>query len=162
MNLIDEAENLMLHQFRNSSKLIGLIRSLVAPFEKCDQQLAGLLNGRYIEEAAGDRLDILGRIVGQPRGDMNDDDYRAWIQVAIHLNLSFGTPENVLAILKILYGKKPDVMIQELPPNEVIFIFRSLPKAPLKTLFSILRSACPATTKCSFIRAENSTTERLN
>ena len=37
------------------------------------------MHGRYIEEAAGERLDVLGQLVGQPRLGMNDDDYRAWI-----------------------------------------------------------------------------------
>ncbi len=162
MNLIDESESLLLHQFRNSPRLIGLIHCLVAPLEECDQKLQALHHGRYIEEAVGERLDVLGQLVGQPRLSMNDDDYRAWIQVAIRLNLSSGTPEDVLGILKILYRKKPDVIIEEHPPNDVTFTFLSLPKAPLKTMFSIIRSACPVSTKCSFIRADNlSANERL-
>jgi hypothetical protein len=158
MNLIDEAENLMLHQFSKSPKLIGLIRSLVTPLEECDQALASLHQGRYISEACWERLDILGRLVNQLRQGMGDDDYRAWIQVAIKLNISSGRPEDVLDILKILYGKKPDVLIQEHPPNDVVFTFLSLPKAPLKTLFAIIRSACPVSTKCHFVRAD---TEKL-
>jgi hypothetical protein len=158
MNLIDEAESLMLHQFSKSPKLVALIRSLVAPLEECDQALASLHQGRYISEAHGERLDILGRLVNQPRQGMVDDDYRAWIQVAIKLNISSGRPEDVLGILKILYGQKPDVLIQERPPNDVVFTFLSLPKAPIKTLFAIIRSACPVSTKCHFVRAD---TEKL-
>ena len=54
-------------------------------------------------------------------------------------------------------------MIEEHPPNDVTFTFFSLPKATLKTMFSIIRSACPVSTKCSFIRADNLSTDvRLN
>ena len=59
MNLIDEAESLMLHQFKNSPKLNGLIRSLVAPLGEVDQLLQSMHHGRYIDEAASHRLDIL-------------------------------------------------------------------------------------------------------
>ena len=154
MNLIDEAESLMLHQFRNSTKLIGLIRSLVAPLGEVDQLLQSMHHGRYIDEAASHRLDILGRIVGQPRNGMDDDDYRAWIKVAIKLNIGSGTIADLLAILSILYGKNPEVELQERPPNNIVFSFFSLPHAPLKALFAILSSACPVSTKCSFIRAD--------
>ena len=154
MNLIDEAESLMLHQFRNSTKLIGLIRSLVAPLEEVDQLIQSMHQGRYINDATAHRLDILGRIVGQPRNGMDDDDYRAWIKVAIKLNIGSGNIADLLAILSILYGKNPDVELQERPPNNLVFSFFSLPHAPLKALFAILSSACPVSTKCSFIRAD--------
>lgn len=154
MNLIDEAEIMMLHQFKKSTKLIGLIRSLVAPLEEIDQLLQRMHHGRYIDEATDGRLDILGRIVGQPRNGMDDDDYRAWIKVAIRLNIGSGTIADLLAILSILYDKSPDVELQERPPNNVVFSFFTLPHAPLKALFAILSSACPVSTKCSFIRAD--------
>ena len=153
MNLIDEAENLMLHQFKDSPKLTGLIRELVSPLEEVARNIQELHHGRFIEEAEERRLDLLGNIVGQPRRDMSDGDYKAWIHVGIKLNIGSGTAEDVLGILKIIYGKKPDVLIEEQPPNDLVFRFLSAPKAPLKAVFNIIRSACPVNTKCHFVRA---------
>lgn len=157
MSLMEEAESLLLHQFSQSPKLKGLISSLVEPFGNADEELKRLHHGRYIDDAQGATLDIIGSVVGQPRYGMSDEDYRPWIKVAIYLNNSSGTAENVLTILSILFGKKPPIRMEEYAPNDVIFTFFEYPKFPTKTLFAIVRSATPVTTKCQFIRAEPTT-----
>lgn len=154
MTLVDEAESLMLYQFSQSPKLKSLLRGLVKPFNDADDELAKLHNGHYVDKAQGATLDIIGSIVGQPRFDMSDDDYRPWIKVAICLNNSAGTPENVLTILSILFGKKPPIRMEEYAPNDVIFTFFEYPKFPTTTLFAIVRSTMPIGTKCQFIRAD--------
>jgi hypothetical protein len=71
---------------------------------------------------------------------MGDDDYRAWIDVGIRLNIGSGTPEDVLAIISILCGKKPNVLMHEYG-HDAIFTFLALPKTPLKAFFAIIQSA---------------------
>ena len=44
--------------------------------------------------------------------------------------------------------------INRFGPLPLVFSFFTLPHAPLKVLFAILSSACPVSTKCSFIRAD--------
>lgn len=154
MNLVDEAESLMLYQFSQSPKLKALMRGLVKPLNDAYDELSKLHHGHYIDQAHGSTLDIIGSIVGQPRYAMDDEDYRPWIKVAICLNNSAGTPENVLTILSILFGKKPPVRMEEYAPNDVIFTFFEYPKFPTTTLFAIVRSAMPISTKCQFIRAD--------
>jgi len=162
MNLIDEAESLMLHQFKDSPKLIRLVRALVTPLEKAARNIQVLHHGRYIKNAKGQRLDILGRIVGQPREHMSDADYRAWIQVGIRLNISSGTPEDVLGILRILLGAKAQVLIYEYPPNIVVFTFFNRSQFPLQALLNITRKATPIVTKCHFVCANLAETFRFD
>jgi hypothetical protein len=162
VNLIDQAEDLMLHQFKDSLILIGLIRSLITPFEEVAQNIQRLQNGRYIDEAEGRRLDILGLIVGQPRRDMNDEDYRAWIQVGIKLNIGSGTPEDVLGILGILLGHKKPILLQEHVPDGVLFIFSRQEKVPPTVIFGIVRCAVANVIKCSFAEADACGAFRLN
>lgn len=154
MNLIDEAEALLLHQFSKASLFKAFIRSLAKPFAEAYDELEKLHQGRYIDDAQGATLDVIGQIVGQDRLGMNDEDYRPWIKVAIYLNNSSGTAENMLTILGILFGKKPPVRLQEYAPNEVIFTFFENPKFPVKTLFAIMRRATPVSTRCQFIKAD--------
>jgi hypothetical protein len=154
MNLIDEAQELLLHQFSQSPMLKALIRALVKPFAEAYAELNKLHHGRYIDDAHGATLDVIGKIVGQERLGMSDEDYRPWIKVAIYLNNSSGTAENMLTLLSILFGKKPPVGLQEYAPNDVIFTFFENPKFPIKTLFAIMRRAAPVTTKCQFIKAD--------
>jgi hypothetical protein len=154
MTLTDEAVSLLLHQFDESAKLKAVIRALVEPFTAADVELHKLHHGHYIDDAQEATLDIIGSIVGQQRYDLSDDDYRPWIKVGICLNNGNGTPESVLTILSILFGKKPPIRMEEYAPNDVIFTFFEVPKFPLTTLFAIMRSAVPVTTKCQFIRAD--------
>lgn len=162
MTLMEEAESLILHQFARSPKLNGLVRCLVKPFQYVLDTIEGLHRGRYIDNAYGQRLEVLGDIVGQPRRGMSDDDYRAWINVGIKLNIGSGTPENILAILNILYRLKPNFLMHEYQPNDVVFTLLSLPMAPLKAVLDIVRSATPITTSCHFIRADLATHFRFD
>ena len=161
MTLMEEAESLILHQFAQSPKLKGLIRGLVKPFQEVLDNLEDLHHGGYITKAYGERLDILGDIVGQPRRDMGDDDYRAWIDVGIRLNIGSGTPEDVLAIISILCGRKPNALMHEYG-NDVVFTFLALPKTSLKAFFAIIQSAVPVTTLCHFIRADKAPVFRFD
>jgi hypothetical protein len=153
--LMDEAERLLLHQFSNSKRVVGLIRALTTPFQEALTELERLHDGRYIDQAADETLDVIGDIVGQPRVHMTDANYRPWIKVAIHLNNSAGTVENVLTILTTLFGKKAPVVVQEYPPNAVIFAFLERPSFSLATLKKIVLSAVPITTNCQITTGPN-------
>jgi hypothetical protein len=162
VNLIDEAESLLLHQFTDSPKLIKLIRSLVTPLEEVATNIESLKEGRFIDQAHGRRLDILGHIVGQQRRGMSDEDYQAWIQVGIKLNSSSGSLEDILGILRILLGAKAQVLIYEYAPNDVVFTFFNRSKNSIRALFEITRSAVPIGTTCHFVCADLSETFRLD
>ena len=153
MSLINEAESLLLYQFEHSKKLKNLTRALVLPFEKADIELKKLHHGRYIHEAHGSTLDIIGQIVDFPRKGMSDEDYRVWLKVAILLNNGQGTAFSIFGILQILFGEKPKIQIDEYEPNIVMFTFFEYPKFPTKILFSIIRKAVPIATKCEFVDA---------
>lgn len=151
MNLVENANAKLLHQFEDSPKLKGLIKSLVLPFQEVLDHIESLHNGRYIDQACGPTLDVIGELVRQPRDGMTDEEFRPWIKVRIHLNNGSGTPENVFAILIILFGSKAHIKMEEYPPNDVIFSFFKFPKCPLDTLFRIIRSAAPVTVECQFL-----------
>lgn len=165
MNLIDEAQDLLLHQFSQSPVFKALIRSLVKPFAEAYAEVEKLHHGHYIDDAKGATLDIIGNIVDQPRLGMEDGVYRPWIKVAICLNNCSGTAENMLTILRILFNKEGaliaseekdrelPIRMQEYASNDVFFTFFEKPKFPVETLFAIMRRAAPVTTKCGFIQA---------
>jgi hypothetical protein len=149
--LIDDADNLLLHQFSNAKNLKGVIRALVTPFQEALTELEKLHHGRYVDNAADETLDVIGAIVGQPRNGMSDDDYRPWLKVAICLNNSAGTAEHILNIIAILYrGKTAVLQIEERPPNTVKFVLKH-PQFPEEIIKAIIRCAAPVTTNCQFM-----------
>jgi hypothetical protein len=155
MDLLEEAESLILYQFSQSLKFNGLIRGLVTPFQEALDHVEKLHHGRYIEEGHGYTLDVIGDIVDFKRQDMRDEDYRVWLKVVILLNHSHGTANGVLAILQVLFGDRPDIQMDEYSPNVVMFTFFKYPTVPTKILFSIMRRALPLTTKCQFVDASS-------
>lgn len=106
MNLVDEAQELMLYQFKNSSKLIGLVRSLVEPLETVANTVQALRDDavKEINSSPRYRLQILANLLNILHAGMSDNDLRTWIKVQIELNHGHATAEKVLAIFNILLG----------------------------------------------------------
>jgi hypothetical protein len=161
MNLVEEADSLIPYQFSSSSKLKGLLKALIQPFNELMSAIQILNDGQYIKDAHNQRLDILGQIVGQTRKNMDDKDYSGWINVGVKLNNSSGTPEDILGILNIIYREKPEVLMHEYEGNIFFTLFKS-PAMPLNSSMSIVQSASPITTRCHFICAFNQSSFRFD
>jgi hypothetical protein len=162
MDLVAQAESLLLYQFSNSPKMIGLVKSLAQPLQEVFMHLEKLHHGCYIDEAYGYSLDVIGDIVDFKRQNMSDEEYRVWLKVAILLNHCQGTAYGVLAILKVLFGDRPAIQMDEYAPNLVMFTFFEYPAVPQKILFSIIRRALPLSTKCQFVDAGSETPSHNN
>jgi len=162
--LQQQAEELLLHQFKESERLKGLVRALATPFEELRVELEKLHRGHYIDNATGETLDVIGSIVGQPRNGMSDGDYQPWIKVAVHLNNSAGTAESIFAIIKILYRMNNGVIaLTERTPN-IVKLTLNHPFFPEESIKAIIMRAVPVTTKCKvmFDLSPSVTTMRLD
>lgn len=157
MRLVDEAESLLLYQFKDAPKLKNLIRSLVMPLETIVEDIEALGDGLHIDEASGHLLDMLGRIIGQPRAGLSDEDFRRWLKLRINLNRCHGTPEELFGILKLLLGADFQVTMTEHRPKDVVFTFFVPLKISKRIVFSLLQEASPICIKHHFI---NATTEK--
>lgn len=153
MNLIDEAESLILHQFSRSSKLTALVRCLVHPFQEALDELSKLHQVHFIDQAFGQTLDVMGAIVDQPRLGMSDEDFRVWIKIAMIRISNGGAYPGILAIMQVLFKKTPQVTITEYAPNTVHFTLFELPAIPMKIFANIIRSSMPVGTDTQFIMA---------
>lgn len=63
-----------------------------------EDALQQVYSGYWIDEAVGVQLDVLGRLVGQGRGGMVDDDYRSMIRARISVNRSKGTIADIITV----------------------------------------------------------------
>lgn len=79
-----------------------LLRGLVSPVQTLEDQLQLLFTERSVNTAIGEQLDVLGRVVGQDRGGMVDDDYRRLIRARISVNRSKGTIADVLTVASLV------------------------------------------------------------
>jgi hypothetical protein len=95
INHQDLAESRLATQYKNSTNLIKSIRAYLAEANSLEEMFQSLLNDRWIDEATGFTLEVLGVIVGQPRVllDANDVDYFGFEGDA--QSNSFGTATDV-------------------------------------------------------------------
>lgn len=80
----------------------ALLQALMASVQDAEDALQQLYSGRRIDTAIGAQLDIIGKVVGQVRGELDDDDYRRHCRARIATNRSNGTAEDLIRISRLV------------------------------------------------------------
>lgn len=93
-------------QFRDAVTWNQWIDYVLAPqaqaLEDAGQELFGLYD---IDASEGAQLDLVGRLVGQPRAGLDDATYRLYLRARIIANRSSGGPEELYAVMRALFGQ---------------------------------------------------------
>jgi hypothetical protein len=92
----------LLWQWKESPKLRGFFESYLENVQPLEDVYFQLLDERGVLVAVGEQLNVLGRLVGEPRYGRNDDKYRLALVNRAGINRSSGTPEELLTFLKAL------------------------------------------------------------
>lgn len=92
------------------SDLRTYLAVLTAPADGLEQTLMLLLTERAVTTATGVRLDAIGKLVGQARGGLDDDDYRRFVAARISVNRSNGTRNEVYSITRLMLDD-PDAVL---------------------------------------------------
>jgi hypothetical protein len=90
-----------------------LIETYVTQIQDLEQVFFQLVNLRTIDTSEGVQLDGIGQIVGEDRFGRNDTDYRVAIKGRIRLNLSNGTIEDIIAVIRAQIGDKQVVVTED-------------------------------------------------
>ncbi len=84
----------------NVEKFLGAV---LAPIQDVEDALQQLKTGRSIDTAVGAQLDAIGKLVGQSRDGVTDDEiYRRYIRARISTNKSDGLIEDILTIADLI------------------------------------------------------------
>jgi hypothetical protein len=89
-------------QFQDKPIIESFLKVYLEKLEEVEQGFLQLLNERGISSAIGNQLDLIGKIVGESRLGRDDETYRDALYLRIFINNSEGTPEDVLAALKLI------------------------------------------------------------
>lgn len=141
---VAQGVDLLLQQFDKSPKLRALLAAFLSELQLIDDSLADLHDGNFIEQAFGQRLDILGKVVGQQRAQMCDDDYRLWIRARILLNHCQGNAEDIYKILQVVLGEDVTLRIDEHP--EAVFtlsVLKVVEKYDMGMILRLINAAKP-------------------
>jgi hypothetical protein len=98
----------------------AFISAFTAQFDTLESMFADLKTAFAIDTAVGDQLDVVGRIVGQPRDGRTDALYRPALYARIIVNKSSGTIEELLAIATLMVPGATVVSLDEYPPASFV------------------------------------------
>lgn len=94
-------------------KIQAFLRALIHPVQALENVAWQVYTERSVDNAVGAQLDILGRIVGQPRDGYADADYRRFIRARITVNRSDGVVEDLLLITRLIVDDEDAVVVAE-------------------------------------------------
>ena len=97
--------------YSNNHKLLNLNEQEIAVIRK-DQE--DIYNALDIYSATGYTLDQYGLMVGQKRGQLDNNQYRVMVLTKLAMNLSQGNHESVVSVLSNVFKCKPsDIVIKD-------------------------------------------------
>lgn len=80
----------------------SFLGALLEQLQSIENVSMDVLAGIWPLTAVGDQLDVLGKIVGQPRGELTDEEYRIFILGRIYVNHMDGKVPEFFELLEIL------------------------------------------------------------
>ena len=143
-NQRQKGKALLLQQFASSTALNCLLGAFLNQLDEISDQINRISDGKWTAIAEGNNLDVLGRIVGQPRDGLNDEMFFLWIKARILINRSSGTADEMIAILRLLLEENVEVTIKEDGKEYAeIFFKKAIAPEKMKKIFRLLLSAKP-------------------
>ena len=108
-------------QFEGSTKLKALMSAIVAPLTGLETDADAITANRWIDTAIGKQLDGCGYIVGESRQGRDDNTYRTAIKFRVFVNISKGTPTDMIRGLKYLTDPTDCQYIEAYPATVLLF-----------------------------------------
>jgi hypothetical protein len=111
---------LLLQQFHGKARIESLLGVPLDQIQELEDALWSLLAGRALSTATGIHLDGIGAIVGENRGGLGDEPYRALIRARVVANRSDGHPDELLRIARLVSGVDVTLALTEYPPASLV------------------------------------------
>ena len=126
-------------------RIQAILSAEAAQYQAIEDAYWQLLTEFGVDTATGHALDVLGRIVGEPRQGALDADYRLRVRARIRVNRSDGTIEDIIEVVRLLIGSV-------LLPSATIKLTEYYPAAFVLRITGLVISATQALIYSSFIK----------
>lgn len=149
---LEEGLNRLILQYRNASNIKNILTIFLNRFQILENEnfkFKGIFN---LDNASGIALDRIGDIVSQERLGFEDDIYRYLIYGRIAINISGGTPENIINIYKLI-SSATTVRYDEIYPASMQIQSTGpiLDPTLISALVSVIDSTSPAGVSLSLL-----------
>lgn len=148
-------------QFRSSNPMDDVagrtnmekfLAALLAPLNDVELALQQLLQLRGLPTATGIRLDSIGALLNQPRGELGDEDFRRYLFARIATNKSSGARETLIKIAKLIIDDVSSrIVVETLGPASAVVRIEGvlIPDALAAIVLSFLSEAVAAGVRLS-------------
>lgn len=116
----DQAVSRLLEPYRVGASMPALVRALSRQLQELEDVLWDVGQLRRLELATGAQLDLLGRVVGQPREGRSDEVYRLWLRARMRLALGSGGAEDILELFRMLMQGSTSIELEEQFPAGLV------------------------------------------
>lgn len=121
----------LIEQYRGRPRLEAYVRSFLLEVQALSDAAWEVLISRLIDDATGEQLTVLGRLVGE-RGRVEDDErFRVVIRARIAVNKSRGTGNDILRVAILLLGVTEFTLEEFFPGAMVLTIEDQIDFIPL-------------------------------
>lgn len=98
---ISEAQARLLSVFKKP-KILALTGAMADSAQKLEDVIWQVINLRNIDDGFGNQLDVIGRLVGEPRNGKTDTQYKPFLRIRIAADKCQGTIPEVLNIVNMV------------------------------------------------------------
>jgi len=116
---------------QTKQRVVAVVRGLAAGAQRAEDQFWELLTSDMPEVATGATLTRWGRLVGQDRGTLSDEDYRRVIQAAVLANRCPGDGDSLLRIWQILTAATATRLVETFVGGGATFTLYARRESPL-------------------------------
>lgn len=107
----------LVDQFSDKELLIGYLTSYLDQIQDLEDALSDTLTETTVETSVGAQLDALGSIVGEDRAGRNDLQYSTALRARLILNVSEGTPQNIIDLIRAIAGDVRVAIVENFPAS---------------------------------------------
>jgi hypothetical protein len=117
--------NRLCQQFKTKQNIVDLLTIFLTRYNDLETAFWALLTQRGVYSAIGKQLDNIGKLVGQPRNGLSDEDYRRYIFARIATDKSDGVIEDLITITALVINDAA-ALIQVDDQGEAAVVLRVL------------------------------------
>lgn len=141
---LQAAKDRLRQMFKGQSGMEGLLDLMDSEIQVLENVFFDLMESRSLYVAEGTVLDGWGLLLNTSRNGLNDDDYRLILLGQVAVNVSRGTPEDLINVFKLFTRPQYVSLLEVYPANLQLLTVGGTPIGSITDIKNAVRRAAPA------------------
>lgn len=134
---VERGTSLLIEQYRGRPRIESLLRSYLLQVQELSDATWDVMVSRLIDDATGEQLTVLSRLVGENVRLGDDEAQRVLVRARIAVNRSNGHGDDILRVATLLLGDKPWSYAETYPASILIETFEAERAESVATLLRL-------------------------